>query len=103
VYVRENLPALQLRQMVPGCSIPFNMPTKNTQKNAVCHVRPLLPVCLFLVISILCVYWQARNFSFVNFDDRQYVTQNYQVQAGLTAESIRWSFTATHASNWHPV
>ena len=81
----------------------LDMNSKNTKKNTVCHVRPLLPVCLFLVISILCVYWQARNFSFVNFDDRQYVTQNYQVQAGLTAESIRWSFTATHASNWHPV
>ena len=66
-------------------------------------MRPELPVCLFLVISILCVYWQVRNFSFVNFDDRQYVSANYHVQAGLTAESIRWSFTATHASNWHPL
>ena len=79
------------------------MTIKKTQKNTFFNVRPELPVCLFLVISILCVYWQVRNFSFVNFDDRQYVTDNYHVQAGLTPESIRWSFTATHASNWHPL
>ena len=44
-----------------------------------------------------------RHFSFVNYDDPQYVTANYDVQAGLTFESIRWSFTATHANNWHPL
>ncbi len=60
-------------------------------------------ISLFLVISIFCVYWQVRNFSFVNFDDRQYITGNYYVQAGLTFESIRWSFTAVHANNWHPI
>ena len=62
-----------------------------------------MPVCLFLIISILCVYWQVRNFSFVNYDDGQYVTENYHVQAGLTLESLRWSLTATQASNWHPL
>ena len=79
------------------------MTTKKIQKNTFFNVRPELPVCLFLVITILCVYWQVRNFSFVNFDDRQYVSANYHVQAGLTAESIQWSFSATHASNWHPL
>lgn len=75
----------------------------NHEKKTFCNVRPDVWISLLLVISILCVYWPVRNFSFVNFDDRQYVTGNYHVQAGFTLESIRWSFTATQASNWHPL
>ena len=79
------------------------MTIKRTQKNIFFNVRPELLVCLFLVLSILYVYWQVRHFSFLNYDDPQYVTANYDVQAGLTFESIRWSLTATQASNWHPL
>jgi len=79
------------------------MNIKKTQKNTFFNVRPELLVCLFLVIAILVVYWQVRNFQFVNYDDRQYVTKNHHVQAGLTTESVRWAFTAIHASNWHPL
>jgi len=75
----------------------------NHEKKTFCNVRLDVWISLFFVISILCVYWPVRNFSFVNFDDRQYVTDNYHVQAGLTLKSIRWSFSATHASNWHPL
>jgi len=81
----------------------LTMTIKKTRKNTFFNVQPELLVYLFLVISILCVYWQVRNFSFVNFDDGQYVTGNYHVQAGLTLESLRWSLTATQASNWHPL
>jgi tetratricopeptide (TPR) repeat protein len=79
------------------------MNSNNHEENTLFNVRIDIWICLFLVVSILCVYWQVRNFSFVNFDDRQYVTGNYHIQAGFTLESIRWSFTATQASNWHPL
>jgi len=79
------------------------MSLKSTKKNTFFNVRPDILICLFLVIAILLVYRQVRNYSFVNYDDRQYVTQNHYVQAGLTLESIKWSFTAIHASNWHPL
>jgi len=75
----------------------------NHEKKTIFDVRLDVWVCLFIVISILYVYWQVRNFSFVNLDDRQSVTQNYYVQAGLTLKSIRWSLIATQASNWHPL
>ena len=75
----------------------------NHEEKTVFNVRVDLWIGLFLVISILCVYWPVRHYSFVNYDDRQYVTGNYHVQAGLTLENIRWSFTATRASNWHPM
>ena len=60
-------------------------------------------VCLVLVIATLIVYWQLRNHSYVGYDDPYYVTGNSHVQAGLTAANIIWAFTATHASNWHPL
>ena len=60
-------------------------------------------VCLLIVIATLTVYWQVQNFDFVNFDDDQYVAENFHVQEGLTLKSIHWAFTAMHASNWHPV
>jgi protein O-mannosyl-transferase len=75
----------------------------NHEKESVFNVRLDFWICLLLVISILWVYWPVRNFSFVNFDDRQYVTRNYHVQAGFTLESMRWAFTAREVCNWHPL
>jgi len=79
------------------------MTIKKTQKKTFFSLRPELLVCLFLVIAILFVYWQVRNFSFVNYDDGQYVTENRYVQDGLTLKSIAWAFTTVHMSNWHPL
>jgi Tfp pilus assembly protein PilF len=45
----------------------------------------------------------VQNHDFVNFDDGKYVTENRQVQNGLTREGIVWSFTTMHFSQWHPV
>ena len=60
-------------------------------------------VCLFLIFATLAVYWSVGSFEFDNYDSADYVYENKRVKAGLTAESIRWAFTTTHASNWHPV
>ena len=60
-------------------------------------------ICLFLVVSTGVVYWQVLDFDFANYDDPKYVTENPNVQQGLTRESIRWAFTTKHASNWHPL
>ena len=79
------------------------MTIKSTKKTSFFNVRPDILVCLFLVIATLLVYWQVKNHSFVNYDDRQYVTHNHYVNTGFTLESIKWSFTAIHSSNWHPL
>ena len=62
-----------------------------------------LLICLTLCLSILAVYWQVWDHSFVNYDDTLYVTKNPHVQDGLTFKDITWSLTATHAGNWHPL
>ncbi len=79
------------------------MTVSSTHKVFFLNIRKELCICLFFVISILAVYWQTGNYDFVDFDDDVYVFRNPYVRAGLTLESIRWAFTATHAANWHPV
>ena len=56
-----------------------------------------------LVLATVAVYWRVNGFPFVNYDDTIYVTQNPQVQAGLTAKTIRWSFTTYNVGTWHPL
>jgi tetratricopeptide (TPR) repeat protein len=79
------------------------MTAKSTHGNKLFNVRSEIWVCLFLVIATLTVYWQMRNYTFINYDSRKYVTDNHYVKAGLTLKSMAWSFTAVHASNWHPL
>ena len=52
--------------------------------------------CLFLLTLTIGVYWQVGTFEFIAFDDNMYVTENPDVKAGLTGESIRWAFDFTN-------
>jgi len=65
--------------------------------------RQKLIICLFLILAVFIVYGQAIHFDFNNYDDNLYVTENQQVQAGLTVKGLCWAFTTAHASNWHPL
>ncbi len=75
----------------------------NIIKNKPFILRRDVLVCLFLIVINLAVYWQTRNHEFVSYDDNAYVTENPHVQAGLTRQTIIWSFTTTHVANWHPL
>lgn len=60
-------------------------------------------LALLLAIGTLAVYWPARQFEFINYDDQDYVYGNPMVMRGLTAEGVRWAFTTRFAANWHPL
>ena len=62
-----------------------------------------LLICIILTLVTLAVYAQVFTCDFKNFDDNLYVTDNSQVQAGLTWHGIKWAFTTNHAYNWHPL
>ena len=62
--------------------------------------RWLIGACLALVTLFL--YLPACHHGFVEYDDQQYVTDNPQVQAGLTWNGLVWAF-GFHAGNWHPL
>jgi tetratricopeptide (TPR) repeat protein len=70
---------------------------KNLNKN-----RSLL-ICLTLAISTFAVFYQVRNFAFVNLDDPIYVSENPNIQAGITLKAVKWAFTSGYAANWHPL
>jgi hypothetical protein len=59
--------------------------------------------CAFLVIATLAVYWPARHYQFVAYDDDDYVYQNPIVLQGLTWQGVEWSFVDRQANNWHPL
>ena len=67
------------------------------------RIRLEILICLLLVLATSAVYWQVREFSFVNYDDDSYVTDNPHVREGLTFENLAWAFTTGHASNWLPM
>jgi tetratricopeptide (TPR) repeat protein len=56
-----------------------------------------------LILSVLLVFLQVRNFNFINYDDNVYVYENPHVLSGLSHDGIIWAFTAGHAANWHPM
>ena len=60
-------------------------------------------IYFILVLNILLVFGQVRNFDFVTYDDHAYVYENQHVLNGLTADGVIWAFTSGHAVNWHPV
>lgn len=68
-------------------------------------MRERLPlyICLLLALVTLVTFLPVTGHEFVRFDDPLYVTNNPQVQAGLTGGGLVWALTANVASNWHPL
>jgi len=62
-----------------------------------------LPIFLTLALLTLVVYLPVRNHEFVRYDDDVYVTNNPEVQSGLSWQGIKWAFVTDHGANWHPL
>jgi tetratricopeptide (TPR) repeat protein len=60
-------------------------------------------LCVLLTVATVGAYWQVCHCQFLNFDDPDYVTENFMVQRGFCLEGWRWAFSTGHASNWHPL
>jgi tetratricopeptide (TPR) repeat protein len=56
-----------------------------------------------LTLITLFAYEPLRHNDFISYDDGRYVTENPNVKAGITRQSILWAFTTQHAGNWHPL
>jgi len=55
------------------------------------------------VILSLVPYLSAPGFSFVNWDDVEYVTNRTQIHQGFTRSSVSWAFDTYDCANWHPM
>ncbi|MGE5191535.1 MAG: tetratricopeptide repeat protein [Deltaproteobacteria bacterium] len=65
--------------------------------------RAAAAVALGLVAITGVVFWQVRQFGFVDLDDGFYVTNNPYVSSGLSLENAAWAFTTGATGNWHPL
>jgi len=60
-------------------------------------------LAFLLVVTTVALYHPVKRFPFITFDDRDYVTRNFQIQSGLDWDTVQWAFTTFYASNWHPL
>jgi tetratricopeptide (TPR) repeat protein len=60
-------------------------------------------LCLLLVAATLAFYNPIIHNQFIDFDDSSYILKNFQVQSGLTWDTVKWSFTTFREGNWHPL
>jgi protein O-mannosyl-transferase len=79
--------------------------TKITERSAP-FVRgngPKALACFLLTGAIFTLYLPVMGYSFLVFDDRDYVTANFHIHGGLSWNTVKWAFTSTTAANWHPL
>ena len=60
-------------------------------------------ICVGLALATIVAFEPVRHNGFVDLDDIAYVTDNPQVNGGITWKSVSWAFTAVHSANWHPL
>src|SRR5438477_8898257 len=66
--------------------------------------RPTV-IALYLVLAAMtwAVFGQTLGHQFINYDDQNYVYENAEITAGITAHGFYAAFTHLHARNWHPL
>jgi protein O-mannosyl-transferase len=84
--------AKQSDQPVSPSLGPFSSPEKQT-----------FVLSLLLVVFTLVLYNPVNHFSFINYDDNHYVSENVHVRGGITWSTIRWALTSMDEANWHPL
>src|SRR3974390_40978 len=69
------------------------------------YSKKQLPIagCTALALLICAVFGSVVHHDFVEYDDQVYVTENPQVQAGLSWGGVEWAFGSAHAGNWIPL
>jgi len=65
------------------------------------HVR--LIIYLGLIAATFVAYEPMRHNGFVSYDDARYITENPDVRAGITWQSLSRAFTQPHYYMWHPL
>jgi tetratricopeptide (TPR) repeat protein len=79
------------------------MKNQASQKTSSSRVRFEFVISLFLILAILVVYYQTKNYDFVLLDDDVYITHNPFVAGGWSSENIKWAFSNSHGGFWIPL
>jgi len=59
--------------------------------------------CLLLALATIALYNPITRAPFLNYDDQVYVSDNPQVRAGLSWNTVLWTFRTPEALDWHPM
>lgn len=65
------------------------------QKNSIVYV--------ILTLATLAVFWQVRNYDFVNIDDKFFVAWNSHIKSGFTLDGLQWAFSISFDDFWMPL
>jgi tetratricopeptide (TPR) repeat protein len=65
--------------------------------------RPFLCGVFVCLVVVGILYSPVSTFSFLNFDDNEYVTENPWVRTGISWENIVSAFTGVKGAHWHPL
>src|SRR5271165_3336520 len=63
----------------------------------------MLLLGFLLVVATVVLYFPVNSHPFANYDDPDYVTDNFHVRSGLHWSTVKWAFTTYAAANWHPL
>jgi tetratricopeptide (TPR) repeat protein len=59
-------------------------------------------VCIGLAVVTALLYAPVLRFQFVDFDDFEYIVNNFQIRH-FNWQSLAWAWQTTYACNWHPL
>jgi tetratricopeptide (TPR) repeat protein len=76
---------------------------KNSQTMDKIWNRPKLWICICLAVATLAVYAQVYRHDFIDYDDGDYIFENWHVRTGLDWHNVALVFTTAYAANWHPL
>jgi tetratricopeptide (TPR) repeat protein len=60
-------------------------------------------IIVFLIVVSFVAFGRIAGNDFINFDDNIFITQNTNIQSGFNFQNIKWAFSTTHKSYWHPL
>jgi hypothetical protein len=60
-------------------------------------------IILLIIVLSVAAFFPVFSNGFINYDDPDYVTNNPDVQSGISLQTFKWAFTSTAKSNWHPL
>ena len=61
-----------------------------------------IAICILLMVTTFCVYFQIKDNGFTNWDDTIYCCLEVYA-TGLTNENVKWAFTTFATAHWFPV
>ena len=81
---------------------PLHRHGRGTADNVSASRGARLATALALAIVVVLVYVPTLGNGFVDWDDEIYVVDNTHIRT-LSGQLVRWSFSTSRASNWHPL